>query len=128
MEVGALASMDVYFESQRQRFDLYSERGGDWEEHAESTQKRRGAGAPLLVSQGDLRQSLDRAGAAHVIQVTEDGVTEGTANPVARFHQDGTPKMPQRKILDDPEPETVADMKAPLVEGTRGAVRQAASR
>jgi hypothetical protein len=124
METAALESMDAYFSTERQRFDVYSERGGDWAEHAPSTIRKRGENAPILIEGGDLRESMNRDGDGHVIEVSPDGVVEGTINPVAHFHQSGTEKMPARKILDEPNSETLDEMKAPLVVGVIGAVRQ----
>jgi len=127
METAVLDSMDAYFSAERERFDVYSERGGDWAEHAPSTIRKRGAGATILIEHGDLRESMNRDGGAHVIEVTPDGVVEGTINPVAHYHQSGTKNMPAREILDEPGSETLDEMKTPLVAGVSGAVRQAAS-
>ncbi|UKH48298.1 hypothetical protein SEA_LILMAC1015_11 [Arthrobacter phage Lilmac1015] len=55
-------------------------------------------GAPLLVFDGDLRETMisTRSG---VYEVWNKGAVVGTTIPYARYHQDGTPTMPARPIL-----------------------------
>jgi hypothetical protein len=124
---GVLEAADIYMDSMRERFDLYSGRGGDWPEHALSTQKRRGRGAPILVENGDLRASLERDGADHLLEVERDVIREGSTDPKARFHQDGTSRMPERAILDGPTQQTLDAMKhaaaAGLLESAKDAAR-----
>lgn len=127
MEAAALQSMDAYMDAARTHFDVSSQRGGDWAEHAPSTIKRRGAGAPILIEGGDLRESLERTDTNHVLSVDHEGVTEGTADPKARFHQDGTDNMPAREILEQPEANTLDEMKTPLVSGVQTLVREVAT-
>lgn len=123
---GMLEAADVYMQSMRERFDLYSERGGDWPEHAPSTQRRRGRGAPILVENGDLRASLDRDGENHLLEVEHDVIREGSTDPKAKFHQMGTSRMPERAILDGPTQMTLDEMKEKAVEGLSQTARNAA--
>lgn len=85
----------------RQRFD---DEGPGWEPLAASTLARKakkGYPPDILHATGVLRDSLTKTGAAgSVVRITPDELFIGTSDPVARHHQDGTPKMPQRKIVD----------------------------
>lgn len=77
---------------------------GGWAPLAESTlteKRRAGYGAmPILWRSGDLGESLVTAGAeGNVSIIGPDGVTLGTAIRYASFHQQGTTKMPARKIV-----------------------------
>lgn len=121
-QLGALKAMDAYMQSMRQRFDLFSARGGDWPEHAPSTIRRRGAGAPILNETGQLRESLDRDSASHVTEIDSDGITEGTSDRTARYHQDGTPRMPDREILVKPTDDTLEHIREALVEALQRSV------
>lgn len=121
-----LEASDFYFESERERFDRYSLRGGDWAEHAPSTQKRRGVNATILVDKGNLQDSMSRSGVNHILEVETDKVTEGTQDPKARFHQDGTDKMPARPILADPDQSTLETMQMIVIDGLKKAATEAA--
>lgn len=123
---GMLEAADIYMQSMRERFDLYSERGGDWPEHAPSTQRRRGRGAPILVENGDLRASLERDGENHLLEVEPDVIREGSTDPKARFHQHGTERMPERAILDGPTQMTLDEMKHAAASGLAASAKDAA--
>ena len=122
----ALNASDLFWQAMRQRFDEYSARMGDWPEHAESTVKRRGAGAPILNQTGVLRDSMDRGDPQHFVDVTTDSVIEGSSDPIGRYHQDGNDRLPQRKILDEPDFDTMELIRRALAEGIEQSVRQAA--
>lgn len=123
---GMLEAADIYMQSMRERFDLYSERGGDWPEHAPSTQRRRGRGAPILIENGDLRASLERDGENHVLEIERDVIREGTNDPKAPFHQHGTDRMPERAILDGPTQMTLDEMKHAGAAGLAASAKDAA--
>ena len=125
MQQGLEGASDVYMESMRERFAQYSNRGGDWAEHAPSTIKKRGAGAPILNEEGDLEESLKRGAPDHVLEHTSDGVREGTENAVARYQQSGTEHIPAREFIVPPDADTLAGMKHPLTQGLKDAVREA---
>ncbi|WP_102158678.1 phage virion morphogenesis protein [Zhihengliuella halotolerans] len=55
-------------------------------------------GMPLLVATGDLRKSLAFRPFG-IDEITSKGMTLGTAVPYASYHQRGTPRMPQRKLV-----------------------------
>ncbi|WNO25833.1 hypothetical protein SEA_ALTADENA_11 [Arthrobacter phage Altadena] len=55
-------------------------------------------GKPILVFDGDLRQSMISMNHG-VAEFWDRGMVVGTADPIARYHQDGTPTMPARPIL-----------------------------
>lgn len=75
---------------------------GGWAPLASSTisEKARAGygGQPILVRTGELAQSL-AGGSGSVKQVTPTSLTVGTDDPIAKYHQYGTRKMPQRKII-----------------------------
>ena len=123
---GMLEAADIYMGSMRERFDLYSERGGDWAEHAPSTQKKRGRGAPILVENGDLRASLERDGVNHLLEIEHDTIREGSTDPKAIYHQHGTSRMPERAILDGPTQMTLDAMKQAAVTGLHESAKDAA--
>lgn len=114
MQEGMLAASDVYHEAMRTRFAAASARDGTWPEHAPSTIKRRGVGAPILIETGQLEDSLTRDGSGHVLEIDGDEVIEGTADRTAIYHQGGTDRMPERAILVDPDAETLEAMGVPI--------------
>lgn len=76
---------------------------GGWAPLAASTiadRVRKGYGAsPILYRTGRLANSLSGDGGDTVKTVTAKSVTVGTSVPYATYHQTGTKKMPQRKIV-----------------------------
>ena len=56
-------------------------------------------GAPILVRDGDLRDSL--AGTLGIREHNRHSMTVGTAVPYATYHQNGTPRMPARRLIGD---------------------------
>lgn len=58
-------------------------------------------GKPLLVFDGDLKQTMTIPGKGIYI-VRRNSMTVGTAVPYAKYHQNGTPRMPARKLIGKP--------------------------
>lgn len=58
-------------------------------------------GRPLLVFDGDLRADMTQRGRGVDI-VTPTSMTVGTARTYAQFHQKGTTRMPQRRLIGLP--------------------------
>lgn len=58
-------------------------------------------GRPLLVFGGDLKQTMTLPGKGIYI-VRPTSMTVGTALPYAKYHQNGTPNMPARKLIGTP--------------------------
>jgi len=56
-------------------------------------------GQPILVRTGALRRDLTNSPMG-VQTITSDTMTVGTDIPYAAFHQQGTPRMPRRRVLD----------------------------
>lgn len=58
-------------------------------------------GRKILELNGRLKNSLImKGGPDNVLEITPDTLTVGTRVPYAIYHQTGTPKMPQRKIIE----------------------------
>jgi phage gpG-like protein len=60
---------------------------------------------PILTYKGDLRKSLSTRGSGHVERITKDTLEIGTRDKKAIFHQRGTRKMAQRKVVDLTDPQ-----------------------
>jgi phage gpG-like protein len=61
---------------------------------------RKYPGRRILEATGAMRKSLTlQAGSGHISQPTTDSLTIGTRDKKAPYHQSGTSKMPQRKVL-----------------------------
>ena len=79
--------------------------GGFWPALALSTVGERirlgyGGWSPMLVRTGALLESVTiRGGMNNIFQVTATGVTVGTSDPKAVFHQYGTRRMPMRRVV-----------------------------
>jgi phage gpG-like protein len=78
---------------------------GGWAPLAPSTLARKaalGQGDRILVATGELRDSLTRrtGGGNALREVTPSSLVFGTTVPYARFHQQGTGRMPQRRPLE----------------------------
>ena len=55
-------------------------------------------GRPILVFDGDLREAFTSMSHG-VSEVWDSGMVVGASDPIARYHQDGTDRMPARPIL-----------------------------
>lgn len=80
------------------KFDQNSGGGGDWVALAPSTVKAKGH-SKILIETRKLRKSLDKGGAGQVMRPTETGIESGTADPKAKFHQEGGVNLPRRVVL-----------------------------
>lgn len=84
---------------------------------------RRRPGAPIMVFDGDLRDSMTtpRGG---IMESWDKGFTVGTDVPYATYHQNGTPNMPARPLIGGmqraDQRRLVKIMQRYIVEGTRG--------
>lgn len=82
-----------------ERFE--SEGYGNWAPLADSTVRQKAAHSwpmNILERTGDLKASLSDPGRA--AQTTPQSMTWGTDVPYAGYHQEGTPKMPARPVLE----------------------------
>lgn len=57
-------------------------------------------GTSILVRWGNLRESLTMMGGYNIRDVEPLSVTLGTMMPYAKWHQRGTGRMPQRRVID----------------------------
>jgi hypothetical protein len=110
------------FEFIGERFDTFSRGGGYWEWLSPYTIKKKegsyggsGAGGAslILIETGRLRESMNRGGEGHIQIAMPDGYEEGTEDPNAERHQNGSGlttdwkrPLPQRTII----PEDVAEI------------------
>lgn len=84
---------------------LYGTGGGGWAPLAPSTQRDRARHGynptwPILQRDDTLFDSLVIKGSlGNINEVRADGASFGTRIPYARFHQDGTRKMPRRQVV-----------------------------
>lgn len=53
-------------------------------------------GKPILQQTGKLKTSLSRKGGNHVEVITKNSITLGTKDYKFKWHQKGTPRMPER--------------------------------
>ncbi|QIN94340.1 hypothetical protein SEA_ABBA_11 [Arthrobacter phage Abba] len=70
---------------------------------------KRRPGRPILVFDGDLRESMTVPGKG-VFEVTGTQFVVGTAIDYAKYHQQGTPLMPARRLLGSPRQTDVSHM------------------
>lgn len=62
---------------------------------------RRWGSKPILEASGAMKASLTGTGGRNISrQIGGDTLEFGTSVPYARYHQTGTSRMPQRRILD----------------------------
>jgi phage gpG-like protein len=109
----AIATYQVEVVNKRQfRQQGSVEVGGAWAPlsppYARWKAKRR-PGKPILVFDGDLRDSLTIPGDG-VWEVWHRGFVIGTAVEYATYHQNGTPNMPARPVLGSPRKSDVRAM------------------
>lgn len=73
--------------------------------------------AKKLVERGRLRLSLIPGNPGNVLIADPNGVTVGTSDPNAEFHQSGTATIPARPIVVPPDPATDAGMAQDVADG-----------
>jgi hypothetical protein len=114
----------IYRSFAQERFSRLSRGGGEWPPLAESTiARRRKRSSSILYDKGllfaALAPSLNAGGGAYE-QVTSTGVRLGYGGPmkyegegkvtladIASFHQTGSDRLPQRKIIVEPDQATM---------------------
>lgn len=95
------AMADDFLEIEARQFASEGGNSGGWAPLAPSTVRRRGSAHPILFQTGRLQQSLTSAGARDSVRrVTADSLEVGTSVPYARFHQQGTARMPRRRPVE----------------------------
>jgi hypothetical protein len=82
--------------------EMWSSDGrGTWPPLAESTVRQKGH-STILVDTGALKASLIDPGTA--MKISGTSAEWGTGIDYARYHQEGTSKMPMRQVIPDPFP------------------------
>lgn len=104
----------IYFEDMRARFASAAAGDGTWAPLAKSTLKRKKRNRGILIDKGTLQAQLTPGNSHNVIRVTSAGLQCAITLPVAKYHQQGTRRMPQRKVLDAPRPAAKARMVAKI--------------
>jgi len=79
-----------------------------WPALAKSTErakKRKGTyHKGILRDEDNLSRSFLPGAPNHVRRIAVDSITEGTADPKAKYHQEGTSRMPIRRVVVDAPP------------------------
>lgn len=88
----------------KEQFDSEGGRTGGWAplspDYAAQKALRYGS-QPILVASGRMMRSLTTPGAGSINRkIGRDSLEFGTSVPYAIFHQKGTSRMPQRRIID----------------------------
>lgn len=102
-----LGFYSVQGELQRQEAEQFASEGaygsGGWPPLSEDYRlwkERKRPGVPILQFDGDLYRSLTQDSAPGAIrEITPLSLTFGTSIPYAKYHQEGTPRMPARPPL-----------------------------
>lgn len=96
----------ILADMRRLEIELFETEGrGEWPELSQATIERKaqmGYPSKILQATEALYDSLSGglAAAGHVERITENEVVFGTTVPHARYHQDGTARMPARPPVD----------------------------
>lgn len=89
-------ALDILKKEAEANFDqqgrLYSRRGS-WQPLKPATVRQRGSARPILIRTGRLKGSFKKA------KVSKDVGVLRNVDPVAKYHQEGTRKMPRREII-----------------------------
>jgi hypothetical protein len=128
---GLLAASDAEHAELRQRFESASAQDGTWQVLKPATIREKlaaGYDDSILYRTSALEKSLQRGEENHVLEVTPNGVIEGTEDPKARYHQDGAPEnnLPARPIVVEPTDEALDAMRIAMVEGVALTMKEAA--
>lgn len=86
-----------------QQFDSEGGRTGGWaplSDRYASDKVRRFGSQPILVATGRLKESLTGGAGRIFRQEGNETLRFGTSVPYGVYHQSGTSRMPQRRILD----------------------------
>lgn len=89
---------------ERKQFDSEGAYGsGGWEPLSPKYAEWKGRnypGRPIMVLSGDLRESLTGRNKWTIEDIQPLQLRLGTADPIAGYHQEGTSRMPQRRLID----------------------------
>ena len=148
IRAGMERAEETYLSGMQQRYVANSGGGGDWRELTRRTrEQRRRQGfqpaRPILIRDATLYRGLERRKPGNLFETTESSVkggyggaakhpaySDGTGGDVsvaqvAAWHQQGTPRMPARKILHDPTADLQSKMAEPIVNGIRAMIARA---
>lgn len=88
---------------QRIEEERFAAQGPGWAPLKEATvavKQAKGQPAAILRATDALMRSLTGTGTGALFEATGDTLRLGTTDPKAGFHQQGTSRMPQRKVID----------------------------
>jgi phage gpG-like protein len=103
---GAPVLAAILADMRKLEIELFDTEGrGEWPELSAATLERKakeGYPSKILQATEQLYDSLSGglSSAGHVERITEDEIVFGTTVPWARYHQEGTAKMPARPPVD----------------------------
>ena len=98
----------------QEQFNTEGSRTGGWaplSDRYASDKVRQFGNQPILVATGEMRESLLGGSGGIQRQQGNDQMVFGTSVPYAVYHQAGTQRMPQRRILDMTEADRRTMMK-----------------
>jgi phage gpG-like protein len=85
---------------EREQFVSSGGRSGGWRPLSPAYAASKPAGRPIMVLSGDLRRSLTQQGGQNIREIRPEEMRLGTRVPYAIFHQQGTRRMPARRVVD----------------------------
>jgi hypothetical protein len=114
----------IYFRDMRARYQGAMNGDGTWAPLAPATVRAKHGDRRILYRTGALFNDVPPANFNRAIQVSSTGLKAFVTNPIAKYHQRGGRRLPQRKILVDPRPAA----RALMIQAIRDAADAAVSR
>lgn len=114
----------VYFQDMRRRFEGAMNGDGTWPRLAPSTVKDKRGDTRILFRTGALFNDIPPANFNRALEIAPGGLKVYIVNRVAKFHQKGNRRLPQRKIFVDPRPQARLLMIQAITEAANRTVAQ----
>jgi hypothetical protein len=141
---GLQESQGEYFHAMRDRFVAQSSGGGEWRELAPITQRERkrlgfNPARPILIRLAILITALRPGAPGSASEWTANSLRAGfggssihpgygdkppslSIGDIAKIHQEGRGRVPKRRILVEPDAQTLGNMRGPLVAAVQSIV------